>query len=198
MIVILDPKCTFSISGSYTKIHKIDKKYLPEIRTIYNLVDGRAEGSARTIGTYTEIGEYAFAEGYHTTASEYGSHAEGINTTASGYGSHAEGYDTTTSELGSHAEGSGTTASGYSSHAEGSNTIASSDTCHAEGNDTTASGICSHSEGRGTIASSDCQHVQGKYNIEDSTNTYAHIVGNGEYIARSNAHTLDWKGNAWF
>ena len=28
---------------------------------------------------------------------------------------------------------------------------------------------------------------------------YAHIVGNGESnSARSNAHTLDWDGNAWF
>ena len=41
------------------------------------------------------------------------------------------------------------------------------------------------------------QHVQGKYNIEDTIS--AHIVGNGtEYNARSNAHTLDWSGNAWF
>ena len=30
------------------------------------------------------------------------------------------------------------------------------------------------------------------------TDGYAHIVGNGEESARSNAHTLDWSGNAWF
>ena len=30
-------------------------------------------------------------------------------------------------------------------------------------------------------------------------NTYAHIVGNGESdTTRSNAHTLDWDGNAWY
>jgi hypothetical protein len=28
--------------------------------------------------------------------------------------------------------------------------------------------------------------------------TYAHIVGNGTNSERSNAHTLDWDGNAWF
>lgn len=28
--------------------------------------------------------------------------------------------------------------------------------------------------------------------------TYAHIVGNGTSSKRSNAHTLDWDGNAWF
>lgn len=60
-------------------------------------------------------------------------------------------------------------------------------------------GDYSVAEGMSTIASSKYQHVQGKYNIEDSSNTYAHIVGNGTKItARSNAHTLDWSGNAWY
>ena len=60
-------------------------------------------------------------------------------------------------------------------------------------------GDYSVAEGMSTIASSEYQHVQGKYNIEDSSNTYAHIVGNGTAItARSNAHTLDWSGNAWY
>ena len=44
--------------------------------------------------------------------------------------------------------------------------------------------------------------MQGKYNIADTENKYAHIVGNGEYSydgsLNSNAHTLDWGGNAWF
>jgi hypothetical protein len=26
----------------------------------------------------------------------------------------------------------------------------------------------------------------------------AHIVGNGKWSVPSNAHTLDWEGNAWF
>lgn len=64
---------------------------------------------------------------------------------------------------------------------------------------TSASGDYSHVEGCGTIALGDYQHVQGKYNIEDTTNKYAHIVGNGEADEnRSNSHTLDWKGNAWY
>ena len=79
----------------------------------------------------------------------------------------------------------GTTASGMCSHAEGDNT--------------TASGQGSHAEGDRTIAASDHQHVQGKHNIEDTENKYAHIVGNGAAEnARSNAHTLDWNGNAWY
>lgn len=97
------------------------------------------------------------------------------------------------SAIGMHVE-----ASNYCSHAEGSNTIASAYCSHAEGNCTTASGENSHAEGASTIASSQNQHVQGKYNIEDLNGTYAHIVGNGEDGKNSNAHTLDWQGNAWY
>lgn len=90
-------------------------------------------------------------------------------------------------------------ASGDKSHAEGDGTIASGECSHAEGSETTALGECSHAEGDNTKASSDYQHVQGKFNIEDTTNKYAHIVGNGNNNnKRSNAHTLDWDGNAWF
>ena len=62
-----------------------------------------------------------------------------------------------------------------------------------------AIGDYSHAEGNSTTANGNCQHVQGRYNIADSNNTYAHIVGNGtSEHALSNAHTLDWSGNAWF
>ena len=133
----------------------------------------------------TTIGAQSVALGSNTTASGDYSHAEGAGATASGYVSHAEGEETTASGYCSHAEGYGTTASGQASHAEGEST--------------TVSGYVSHAEGTGTIASSDYQHVQGQYNIEDTTNTYAHIVGNGtSSSARSNAHTLDWNGNAWY
>ena len=99
----------------------------------------------------------------------------------------------------SFAEGGNTTASGTYSHAEGYNTIAFGDYSHAEGSDTIASGTISHVEGYGTIAASSYQHVQGKFNIEDSANKYAHIVGNGIGVNyRSNAHTLDWNGVGWF
>ena len=90
-------------------------------------------------------------------------------------------------------------AIGAYSFAEGHQTTASGDKSHAEGGNTTASGERSHAEGWMTVASSMNQHVQGRYNIEDSANKYAHIVGNGTDDAnRSNAHTIDWSGNAWF
>ena len=119
----------------------------------------------------------------------------GNNCIASGLGAYAEGYYSTASGDYSHAEGY-TTASGSYSHAEGQKTIASGSHSHAEGCYSTASGSYSHAEGYQTIASRDSQHAQGKYNIEDTTS--AHIVGNGTAEVHSNAHTLDWSGNAWF
>ena len=193
-------------SGDYIKIGGGPK----------NILDGEARYSVRTINSASEsdtykLGECAFAEGKYTKASGEGSHAEGMDTTASGnyshaeglnaqalgFGSHAEGFQTTASRSYSHAEGDGATASGDTSHAEGGYTTASGLYSHAEGYHTTASGARSHAEGKGTTASGENQQVQGKYNIEDTTN--AHIVGNGNGDdTRSNAHTIDWSGNAWF
>ena len=97
------------------------------------------------------------------------------------------------------ALGEDTRASGQASHAEGSHTTASGDYSHAEGYSTTASGFGSHAEGFYTVAAGLIQHVQGKYNIEDPTGKYIHIVGNGNSADnRSNAHTIDYIGNAWF
>lgn len=62
-----------------------------------------------------------------------------------------------------------------------------------------AGGEYSHAEGTGTIATGKHQHVQGRYNVNDGENKYAHIVGNGTNDeSRSNAHTVDWDGNAWY
>ena len=167
---------------------------------------GRKAGS--TVGTNSHAegdsveasGTCSHAEGSGTTASGSYSHAEGYGTTASGGSpTHAEGDGTTASGPTSHAEGQNSTASGPTSHAEGQNSTASGPISHAEGNLATASGVASHAEGNFTLASSDSQHVQGKYNVEDADGKYAHIVGNGtSYTARSNAHTLDWSGNAWY
>ena len=58
-------------------------------------------------------------------------------------------------------------------------------------------GTNSHTEGYNSVAIGENQHVQGKNNLEYSS--YAHIVGNGsDSLSRSNAHTLDWNGNAKF
>ena len=159
---------TFSISGFVAEVVKIDEKYLPEKMNNTNPTGSGSFSLNRKANT--TIGVNSFAEGNETTASGLYSHAEGSETTASGSSSHAEGNETTASGNHSHAEGVGTTASGGGSHAEGYK----------------------------TIASSNYQHVQGQYNIEDSSGTYADIVGNGSINSRSNAYTLDWKGNAWY
>lgn len=143
-----------------------------------------------------------FAELYSggITSGHY-SHSEGYQTVASGtYGAHAEGNESTASGMQSHAEGAYTIAQGNTSHAEGWQTKAYGDACHVEGSKTVAHGSDSHAEGEGTIASANAhaQHVQGRYNLQDTDKKYAHIVGNGTEDARSNAHTIDWDGNAWF
>ena len=181
--------------------------YLNNVATGQN---SHAEGYETTASGYA-----AHAEGFGTTASGSSTHAEGIRTTASGSCAHAEGYETTASGSNAHAEGRSTIASGSDSHAEGGDstadndsahaegrsTIASGYAAHAEGNKAVASGFVSHAEGNGTIAAGSNQHVQGTHNIvdEDVQGKYAHIVGNGtDEENRSNAHTLDWDGNAWY
>lgn len=161
------------------KTKYLNNKYLKKDVVIQNSIIIGSRQEANTIGKY--------------------SFSNGSGITASGDGSHAEGFWSSALSDGSHAEGSYSEASGDSSHAEGSYTTASGDGSHAEGGSTTASGYYSHAEGYNTKASSQNQHVQGKYNIEDTENKYAHIVGNGTNDStRSNAHTLDWNGNAWF
>lgn len=143
------------------------------------------------------IGQYSHAEGYWGMAQGKYSHAEGWKTNAEGEAAHAEGYATGATGNYSHAEGYNSRASGAMSHAEGAST-ASGAQSHAEGA-STAKGSKSHAEGEGTVAAADRQHVQGKWNIEDTEGKYQHIVGNGTSgVACSNAHTLDWDGNAWY
>ena len=189
------------------EVKYLDNKYLETDLTLQNSISlgrvGDIEAGSSAIGMHVEAsGDCSHAEGNSTQASGDCSHAEGWSSKASGYSSHAEGWSSNASgDYGSHAEGNNTTVSGnYGSHAEGNNTTASGNYgSHAEGNSTKASGESSHAEGNSTKASSKYQHVQGKYNIDDTVSKYAHIVGNGTGDAkRSNAHTLDWQGNAWY
>jgi hypothetical protein len=172
-------------------------------------------------------GKYSHAEGSGTKSSGSASHAEGGSSSAIGDYSHSEGShsslapDSITASstsadvvaawkdnafgaaigLGSHSEGQNTIAFGRVSHSEGSFTQALGLGSHAEGSNNIASADASHAEGFYTIAGSRYQHVEGKYNIEDTAEKYAHIVGNGRGQSssmRSNAHTLDWSGNAWY
>ena len=145
------------------------------------------------------LADSSHAEGENTKSTGRFSHSEGYYSQALGQSAHAEGNSSTASGHYSHAECNTTTASGSGSHAEGHKTTASGNNSHAEGEGTKANGTDSHAEGAQTIANGNYQHVQGRFNIEDNENKYAHIVGNGiSNGSRSNGHTLDWDGNAWF
>ena len=187
---------TYSIRVTYyeTFIVELDSKYTPYM--VGKKVDNKTIRDQYGVEYIGGVGAEIFNK-YNVAVGEY-SHAEGFDTKALGEKSHSEGEGTTASGYIAHAEGQATTASGYAAHSEGRGTTASGDCAHAEGGGTIASGRNSHAEGLNTIASSEYQHVQGKYNIEDTANAYAHIVGNGNYSKRSNAHTLDWNGNAWY
>lgn len=138
----------------------------------------------------------SFAHGSNVCAYGYASHAEGGECRANDRYSHAEGEGTIAKKQGSHSEGYRTNANGRHSHAEGNQTTASGDYSHTEGVSTLASGYNSHAEGEGTIANCSNCHVEGRYNAIVDTDDYAHIVGNGNHTEdRSNAYTLDWKGN---
>lgn len=176
---------TVSITHVDQTIHKLDEKFLPDL----DLGVGKAGE-----------GQYSEVFNYNCTAPGMICHAEGNQTCASGINSHAEGSLTKSSGEATHAEGWKTVASGDEAHAEGAETVASGFFSHAEGRSTQTYGNASHAEGMGTIAQTDAQHAQGRYNvIHDYDDNYAHIVGNGNSDTdRSDAHTLDWDGNAWY
>ena len=125
--------------------------------------------------------------------------------TISGYCKVALGVDAYAKGDHSYAQGRLVEATGSYSHAEGLGFEIYNDATESwDGFYVLASGIASHAEGYGTQAKSNYQHVQGKFNIPDTANRYAHIVGNGvddgnyDRPLYSNAHTLDWNGNGWY
>ena len=161
-------------------------------------IGSRADGKA--------VGSNSYGQGTNVEASAARAHAEGNATIASADSAHAEGASTQAIAIYAHAEGQNSRASGSAAHAEGRTTTASGANAHAEGYSTSASGYYAHAEGLSTTAQRQAQHTEGKYNILDTggasasaLGTYVHIVGNGTSpSARSNAHTLDWEGNAWY
>ena len=165
--------CVVKVDADISSIKKLDSKFID-----FPFIEGTGADSI----IFNSIDK---TSGYMNEASGKGSFASGYLTEATGEYSHVEG---------EHSE-----ATGKSSHAEGFGAKANGKFSHAECRNTEANGSDSHAEGNGTVANGECQHSQGKYNIIDTDGKYLHIVGNGRDISnRSNAHTLDWSGNAWF
>lgn len=102
-----------------------------------------------------------------------------------------------------------TMAIGNWSHAETQGNLSVGTRSHAEGWNTAACSVGAHTEGIGTISAwstavdpwdkaVNAQHVEGSYN-QVMPEKFLHVVGNGgSEDTRSNAHTLDKNGNAWF
>ena len=88
------------------------------------------------IGTQVNGGA-EHAEGYATTAINWGSHSEGFNTLAEGKYSHTENHST---------------VAGYASHAEGQNTKALGEWSHAQGMATSALNRYTFSFGNSTVS----------------------------------------------
>lgn len=165
-------------------------------------------------------GGAAHVEGQNNEVSGGNAHGEGLNNKAIGINTHAEGYMVQAIGDNSHAEGRGGAvrggqtlgvANGEASHIEGYNNITGDGAtgAHAEGGWSEALGAKSHAEGT-TVANKALQHTEGRYNKVDNLNfgapddtdargAYIHIAGNGTASNKtSNAHTLDWHGNAWY
>ena len=182
--------------------------------SLYSVAEGldttASGGRSHAEGTDTVAsGNFSHAEGHYTTASGNSSHAEGMlskasanmshaegsNSVASNYYALAEGENTIASGLGAHAEGKDTKAEGAYSHAEGNYSRAAGSYAHAEGASTYAVNTGTHAQGVGTIAASAWQVALGQYNVDESSDTYAVIIGNGTADNdRSNALAVRWDG----
>ena len=145
---------------------------------------GHTCGGAKGSKTY-----YTAIDGHHIGGGVY--RGEGSHSTAIGDQCRVLGNDSVAMNS--------ATVEGISSVGEGFSYVhAGANNAHAEGSYTDVYGAAGHVEGYATISHGTAQHVQGILNIIDEEDRYAHIVGNGENSVRSNAHTLDWDGNAWF
>lgn len=198
MVVAYDysVSATVSITTCGQIIHKVPEQFLPKVEAL-NLVNGSADGSLRSVNAADngdQMGENAVAIGYEARAIGPGSFA---------LGDYAEAghIDAANSPQGDGiAIGSRTTAFD-NSVAIGRGSVAKYGGFAIHGN--TAFGSSAFAAGSNTEAQAG-QFVFGTWNVVDKSGKYVHIVGNGNSSGNagspeySNAHTLDWDGNAWY
>jgi len=163
----------------------------------------KAFRAGEAIGTEWDaenVGDYSFAVGLKTKASEEASTAMGFGTTASGYYSTAMGWGATASGQNSTAMGDNTTASGQGSTAMGNGSIASGSASTAMGGAATASGQTSTAIGHVTTASGNFSTAigygttaSGVYSTAIGMNTMA--SGNWSTVMGSYASTNNYKGS---
>lgn len=151
--------------------------------------------------TVKKLPEEFLADNFKAVTKGFGEKSAifGLGQEASGAMSIAAGQSTVASGWMSIALGLASKASGAAALTLGQLAEASGTLAVAHGFNTKASGAAAVAAGDGTIAGSECQLVHGKFNIEDTADTYAHIVGGGENnMNRKNIYALDWTGNASF
>ena len=79
---------------------------------------------------------------------------------------------------------------------EGLTCTASGFTAHAEGCGTTAAGSYSHAQNYSTVANGSAQTAMGRWNVQDTSDAYALIIGNGKSNStRSDALEVTWDGD---
>lgn len=157
-------------------------------------------GVSKTLQDVVANGHASHVEGGLNQADGNCSHVEGYGNfvASTGKTGHAEGWQVYVSGESAHGEGYNNAVTGNNSHVEGYLNQVLSANSHGEGKNNIVNGSVSHAEGEGNIVNGNHQHVQGKYNSPLGSD-YLHIVGNGESDSkRSNAHTLDKNGNAWY
>lgn len=148
---------------------------------------GQSEGGGEIFNIYEDFLKNRITD-------SYAAHAEGNNNgIMNSDNSHAEGQDNFISSARAAHVG------GYGSHVR-----YGADCGFAHGTAAEVSGGTATAFGTSTLAAGDNQLVAGKFNIEDSEDKYALIIGNGSGTRRgtvdfapSNALTLDWEGNLW-
>ena len=173
---------TYSISGStLTYKNNNDENISFSMLMVYGDV------AIETGGSF-EFGTAADAVGADSVSM-------GSGNTSSGRASFATGFGTGAIADYAFAEGEETEASGRASHVEGRYCTAAATASHAEGLQSEAAAAAAHAQNAGTIAASWAQTAIGQYNVADSADTYALIIGNGADLnTRANALTVDWNG----
>lgn len=183
----------YTIIGKNLKYVEIDPALAigDTIQVTYKTTDPNAKKFTFGNRSGTDDGALSFAHGDNVVSSGFASFATGYDAEARGYGSFATS-NAKAFGVASVAQ-NGSEAYGNFSHAEGTGKTYA-ECAHAEGIETEAHEEGSHAEGVGTKATVFGQHACGRYNTADSNK--ALIVGNGSgKNSRSNAFTVDWKGN---
>ena len=191
------------ISSIVKQIHKLDIKYIPD-EAIFSgsysdLTDKPPEVSLASVSNSGTVKVAFEGKGSPTGNLPVGSYNNVLYLSGLVY----RGAGTNSLVLGANIGNTANVASGSASLATGISTTASGLNSLSANDNTIAKGDNSAAFGQSTYAGGKNQFVIGHMNIKDDKNKYAFIVGNSDKNIlddqyRSNAHTIDWSGNAWF